>query len=138
MPVEPPRGPYVRGPESGSKGDGSEEARRRRSRVRTVLGTRDSTFSARAYRPRSRCFSHCGQNCKKKRQTIRMVAYQAVRPSSNFERTGLWTSLRGSRGAVALPVLRGWSTTAQTMTALGGGSLGSCVDEERSQLRELM
>ncbi len=26
----------------------------------------------------------------------------------------------------------------RTFTALSGGSLGSCVDEERSQLRELM
>ena len=30
------------------------------------------------------------------------------------------------------------SETKNEMTTLGGGSLGSCVDEERSQLRELM
>ena len=29
-------------------------------------------------------------------------------------------------------------TNEKTKTTLSGGSLGSCVDEERSQLRELM
>lgn len=30
------------------------------------------------------------------------------------------------------------ATSNNEMTTLSGGSLGSCVDEERSQLRELM
>ncbi|WP_419635849.1 hypothetical protein [Thiolapillus sp.] len=31
-----------------------------------------------------------------------------------------------------------WKSKERKKTTLGGGSLGSCVDEERSQLRELM
>lgn len=33
---------------------------------------------------------------------------------------------------------RDWTINTRKKTTLGGGSLGSCVDEERSQLRELM
>lgn len=37
-----------------------------------------------------------------------------------------------------LPTLWHTPRTKHMKTTLGGGSLGSCVDEERSQLRELM
>ncbi len=40
-------------------------------------------------------------------------------------------SLCGRGGAIS-------SDTSKKDTTLNGGSLGSCVDEERSQLRELM
>ncbi len=45
-----------------------------------------------------------------------------------------------ARASGCLPTLAATSrpVNVQTKTTLCGGSLGSCVDEERSQLRELM
>ena len=53
--------------------------------------------------------------------------------------THLWLNQTEARAAGCL---RWWALVcpcfAKTKTTLSGGSLGSCVDEERSQLRELM
>ena len=53
-----------------------------------------------------------------------IAASSPVAPSAST------SALRGSRSEVDADIRR--------LTTLSGGSLGSCVDEERSQLRELM
>ena len=48
---------------------------------------------------------------------------------------------RNTFPGVRQPMFHGWQVQelkSKKITILGGGSLGSCVDEERSQLRELM
>jgi len=48
------------------------------------------------------------------------------------------TNKQNGDNNTARRVARRAAKTKQISTPLGGGSLGSCVDEERSQLRELV